>query len=72
MYQKIELFVTTAVRTSDFILTRRTISKQRSKYTHATIENILEELFTMWSAPFLALGDGPIGAYSDNRRSVFM
>jgi hypothetical protein len=32
-------------------VTCRPISRQRPKYAHATIEKILQELFSMWSAP---------------------
>jgi hypothetical protein len=52
------------------IVTCRLISRQRTKYEHATMERVLE-VFSMWSAPCPVLGNGPIKTYSDNRRVVF-
>jgi hypothetical protein len=52
-------------------VTCRLISRQRQKYVHATVENVLEEVFPMWSAPDLMLSNGPIDTHSDNRRDVF-
>jgi hypothetical protein len=41
-------------------VTCRPVSRQRPKYAHATIENILQELFSMWSAQCLLLGNGSL------------
>jgi hypothetical protein len=38
---------------------------------HATIERILEEVFSMWSASCPVLGSGPIDTRSKKRRGVF-
>jgi hypothetical protein len=52
------------------IVTCRPISRQRPKYAHATIEKVLEEVFSMWSASCPVLGNRPIITHSDNRRGV--
>jgi hypothetical protein len=43
-----------------YIMTCRPMSKQRPKYVHATIEEVLKEVFSMWSAPFPLLGNGSL------------
>jgi hypothetical protein len=45
------------------IVTCRPISRQHPKYTHATIEKILQELFFMWSAPCPSLGNGSLNTF---------
>jgi hypothetical protein len=52
-------------------LTYRHISMQRPKYEHATIETVLDEVFSMWSEPCPVLDNGPIDTHSDNRRGIF-
>jgi hypothetical protein len=54
----------------EYIVTCRHISRQRPKYEHATIERVLEEVFSTWSTTCPVLGNGPIGTHSDNRRGV--
>jgi hypothetical protein len=46
-----------------FILTCRTISRQRPKYAYVTIEKVLQELFPMWSAPCLLLRNGSLNTF---------
>jgi hypothetical protein len=53
------------------IVTCRPISTQRPEYANATIEKVLEEVFSMWSASYPVLGNGPIDTQSDNRRDIF-
>jgi hypothetical protein len=51
-------------------VTCRPISRQRPNCAHATMEGVLEEVFSLWSAPCPVLGNGPIYTHSDNRRGV--
>jgi hypothetical protein len=53
-----------------YIVACRPISRQHPKYAHATIEKILEEVFSVWSAPRPVLGNWPIETHSDNRRRI--
>jgi hypothetical protein len=53
------------------IVTCRPVSERRPKYAYVTIEKILEEVFSMWSAPCPVLGNGPMNTQSNNRRCVF-
>jgi hypothetical protein len=46
------------------------ISRQHPKYAH-TVVKVLEEVFSLWSAPCLVLGNGPVDTHSDNRRGGF-
>jgi hypothetical protein len=48
-----------------YTVTCRRISMQRPKYAHATIEKVLEEVFSVWSAPCPVLGNGPMNRHSD-------
>jgi hypothetical protein len=45
------------------IVTCRPMSRQRSKYEHATIEKVLQEVFSMWSAPCPLLGNGSLNTF---------
>jgi hypothetical protein len=45
------------------IVTCRPISTQRLKYVDATIEKVLQEVFTMWSAPCPLLGNGSLNTF---------
>jgi hypothetical protein len=56
----------------DYIVYYRPISRQHPKYTHATIEKVLGEVFSMWFAPCPLLGNRSINTHSDNRRGVCM
>jgi hypothetical protein len=38
----------------------------RPKYAHAKIENIFQEVFSMWSAPCPLLGNGSLNAFQHN------
>jgi hypothetical protein len=42
------------------LLTHIPASSLRPKYAHATIEMVLEEVFSMWSAPCPVLGNDRI------------
>jgi hypothetical protein len=55
-----------------YIVTCRPNSTQRPKYAHATIENLLEEVFSMWSAPCPVLGNGSIDTHSDTEEVFSM
>jgi hypothetical protein len=37
--------------------------RQRPKYAHAKIENVLEEVFSMWSVPCRLLGNGSLNTF---------
>jgi hypothetical protein len=53
------------------IVTCKPISMQRVKYTHATIEKVLQELFSMWCAPCPLLGNRLLNTFpQNNRRSI--
>jgi hypothetical protein len=52
------------------IVTCRLISRQRPEYEHVTIENVLEEVFSVWSASSPVLGNGSIKTHSENGRCV--
>jgi hypothetical protein len=52
-------------------VTCRHVSGQCSEYVHATIERILGEVFSVWSAPRPVLGNGLIYTHSDKKRGVF-
>jgi hypothetical protein len=41
----------------------RSISRQHQKYAHAAIEKALQEVFSMWSAPCLLLGNGSLNTF---------
>jgi hypothetical protein len=49
------------------IVTYRPISRQRSKYAQETIERVLQEVFSMWSAPCPLLGNGPLNTFPRQR-----
>jgi hypothetical protein len=55
-YMYIRLYLSVHIVTCT--CTRRTTFRQRPKYMHATIENVLEEMFSTWSAPCLGLDNG--------------
>jgi hypothetical protein len=44
-------------------VTCRPISRQRSKYAHATIQKVLQELFPMWSEPWPLLGNEELNTF---------
>jgi hypothetical protein len=46
-------------QTLDYIVT----SRQRPKYSHATIEKGLKDVFSMWSAPCTLLGNGSLNKF---------
>jgi hypothetical protein len=48
----------------------RPISRQRPKFAHATTEKLLEG-FSMWSAPYPALGNGPKDTHIVTTEEVF-
>jgi hypothetical protein len=50
------------------IVTCRPIYVQRPKYTH-TIENLLQEVFSVWSVPCPLLGNGSLNA-RNSRKSI--
>jgi hypothetical protein len=54
------------------LVTCRPISRQRSKYAHATIKKVLQELFSIWSAPCPLLGNGSLNTFprKQTRRTV--
>jgi hypothetical protein len=52
-------------------VTSKLVSGRRPKYAQATIETLLEEIFSMWSAPCLVIGNRPMNTHSDNIRGVF-
>jgi hypothetical protein len=39
------------------------ISRQQPKYAHAIIEKVLQEVFSIWSAPFPLLGNGSLNTF---------
>jgi hypothetical protein len=45
----------------------RPISRQRSKYAHGMIENALQVLFSVWSAPCPLLGNGSLNTFPQKR-----
>jgi hypothetical protein len=45
------------------IVTCRRISRQRPKKAYATIEKVLQELFSMWSATLPLLGNGSLNTF---------
>jgi hypothetical protein len=45
----------------------RHISRQRPKYAHATIEKVLQELFSMWSAPCPLLDNESLNTFPRQR-----
>jgi hypothetical protein len=55
-------------------MTCRPIFRQRQKYAHATMGKVLQDLFSMWSAPCPLLGNRslniPAEADARNNRSV--
>jgi hypothetical protein len=54
------------------IVTCRPISRQRPKYTHTTIEKVLQEVFYMWSALFPLLGNVSLNTFpqKETRRTI--
>jgi hypothetical protein len=48
---------------SVYIVTCRPTSRQCPKYAHATIGKVLQELFSMWSAPCLLLGNWSLNTF---------
>jgi hypothetical protein len=44
-------------------VTCRPIFRQSPKYAHATIGKVLQELFSMWSAPCPLLGNGSLNTF---------
>jgi hypothetical protein len=49
------------------VVTCRPMSRQRPKYAHATIEKVLQEVFSMWSAPCPLLGNGSLNTLPQQR-----
>jgi hypothetical protein len=56
-------------------VTRRPISRQLTKYEHATIEKVLEEVISVWYAPYPVLGNEPINTrlqqYATRMKGIF-
>jgi hypothetical protein len=46
-----------------YAVTCRPISWQRPKYAHATIQRVLQEVFSMWSATCPVLGNGAVNTH---------
>jgi hypothetical protein len=49
-------------------VTCRAISRQRPKYMHATIEKVLQELFSMWSGPCPLLDNGSLNTFPKKQK----
>jgi hypothetical protein len=54
---------TSTVSRDKNIVTCGPISRQRPKYAHATIEKVLQEMFSMLSAPYPLLGNGSLNTF---------
>jgi hypothetical protein len=51
------------------IVTCRTIAKQRPRYTHATIEQVLREVSTMWVRMYPVLSNDSISTFQRIRNN---
>jgi hypothetical protein len=56
-----------AIHSKNYAMTCRPISRQRPKYTQATIENVLQEVLSMWVTPCPLLGNGFLNTFSRKR-----
>jgi hypothetical protein len=48
-------------------MTCRLTSRQRPKYAHATIEKVLQEVFSVWYVPYPLLGNGSLNTFPRRR-----
>jgi hypothetical protein len=54
-----------------YSVTCRPISRQRPNYAHATLEKVLQEMFSMWSAPCPLLGNDSVNTFPRQQSDTF-